>query len=341
MKLKSLRATVALKEDAPEGTVVSRIATLDAIDKDGDVTRPGAFKDSDPVHISPWNHASAFGQTLPVGTGQITEEGKEAIFEGLLNLGMEAGRETHAMLKHAAEQGVSVEWSYGFNILEAADVTEDGQKVRELRKLAPFEVSPVMMGAGIGTGTIGIKAGDGETEAKPFPNEHACRLEDPDKYSRFRRKNGDQTHDGKPIDVIYGRKKSDGKTEIQSLRYPVGDWSEGDAKDHCRSREGSFEAAEEKSFGSFETHFVTARAVVADVAERASSLAELRAKEGRALSATNRGRLTSLATEMRDALARLDDLLAATDPPEKNQAALDVAAFQVREARLRGIPVGA
>jgi hypothetical protein len=81
---------------------------------------------------------------------------------------------------------------------------------------------------------------------KPFPNEHSCRINDPKKYDSFARKNGEQEHDGKKIDVIYGIFEEDGKrkSEIQALRYPKKTWQESEAKAHCKTRKGSFEAAE-------------------------------------------------------------------------------------------------
>ena len=44
--------------------------------------------------------------------------------------------------------------------------------------------------------------------------------------------------------MIFGIK--DDKSEIQALRYPKGSWSADDARVHCKSRGGSFEAASEK-----------------------------------------------------------------------------------------------
>lgn len=78
----------------------------------------------------------------------------------------------------------------------------------------------------------------------PYPNEHSCRLEDPDKYDRFNRENCAEKHDGKCIDVIYGIKNN--KLEIQALRYKTDIWNEDDARAHCKSREGTFEAAAEE-----------------------------------------------------------------------------------------------
>lgn len=80
---------------------------------------------------------------------------------------------------------------------------------------------------------------------KPFRNEHACRIEDPDQFDKFRRVNCDQKHDEKCIDVIFGIKG--GKSKIQALRYPVKIWTEAAAKAHCKTREGSFEAAEKSA----------------------------------------------------------------------------------------------
>lgn len=55
--------------------------------------------------------------------------------------------------------------------------------------------------------------------------------------------NCDQKHDGKCIDVIYGKKG--GSVEIQALRYPKGSWTAASAGSHCKSRGGKFEAAKE------------------------------------------------------------------------------------------------
>jgi hypothetical protein len=52
------------------------------------------------------------------------------------------------------------EWSYGYNVLPPAGPGMfDGKRVRELRKLDVFEVSPVLKGAGVGTATLAIKSG--------------------------------------------------------------------------------------------------------------------------------------------------------------------------------------
>jgi len=78
---------------------------------------------------------------------------------------------------------------------------------------------------------------------KPFENEHSCRIKEPGQYEKFARKNCEQKHEGKCIDVIYGIRN--GKSEIQALRYKKDVWNAKDASTHCKSRGGTFEAAKE------------------------------------------------------------------------------------------------
>ena len=94
---------------------------------------------------------------------------------------------------------------------------------------------------------IWLEKGDPSLQ-KPFPNEHSCRLNDPGKYEKFARKNCEFKSDDKCIDVIYGI--AEGKSEIQAYRYPKGTWEVDSARSHCKSHDGSFEAAssEEASF---------------------------------------------------------------------------------------------
>ncbi len=82
-----------------------------------------------------------------------------------------------------------------------------------------------------------------EEALKPYPNEHACRLANPDDFDKFARKNCYIKHDDKCIDCIFGIK--DAKSKMQAMRYPKASWTVSAAKSHCKSHEGSFEAAKE------------------------------------------------------------------------------------------------
>jgi HK97 family phage prohead protease/HK97 family phage major capsid protein len=88
----------------------------------------------------------------------------------------------------------------------------------------------------------------------PYPNEHSCRLNNPDKYDSFARKNCEQKHEDKCIDVIYGIKNE--KSEIESLRFDKNIWTPEAAYTVCKDRGGAFEAAssskeDEKPFFKF------------------------------------------------------------------------------------------
>lgn len=158
---KEFRAPIALKEaDGQEGTFEAVFATFNVIDRDGDVTKPGAFRDGQKVRISAWGHNWG---VLPVGKGVIHADEEKAWVEGRFFLDTEGGLDTYRTVKGLEELQ---EWSYGFDILKGTEGEFEGERVRYLEALDVYEVSPVMLGAGIGTRTTGIKGaaggGDGE-----------------------------------------------------------------------------------------------------------------------------------------------------------------------------------
>ena len=155
---KTWSAPVEIKADGDNaGAFTARIATLNVIDKDNDVTIKGAFEGSDPVRVSRFNHASAIRDDLPVGVATIEEVGDQVIAEGQLNLDTPGGRDLLNTLRFEAKNGVASEWSYGFTVEESEDGEQDDQKVRFLRRLKAFEISPVMRGAGLDTATLAVK----------------------------------------------------------------------------------------------------------------------------------------------------------------------------------------
>ena len=50
----------------------------------------------------------------------------------------------------------------------------------------------------------------------PYPNEHAARIQPPEKYDEFRRAND---HFKEGIHAIFGRLKSDGGWRLQAIRF--------------------------------------------------------------------------------------------------------------------------
>lgn len=142
-------------KDEAAGEVVAVFATLNVIDSDGDVTLPGAFESGASVRISAYGHTSWEG-VLPVGKGTIREVKNEAILDGKFFLDTVAGRDTFTVVK---ELGALGEWSYGYDPVEFSFGEFEGQQVRFLKKQKVHEVSPVLLGAGVGTRTVSAKSG--------------------------------------------------------------------------------------------------------------------------------------------------------------------------------------
>jgi hypothetical protein len=148
-------------KDADKGEVRAVIATLGVVDRDGDIIRKGAIADGAKVAVSCYGHDAVYGKR-PVGKGTLSTEGNKVLFDGRLFLNTMDGRETFEVLK---EMGADQEWSFGFRIIGYEVPSEDEQKqgaYRILTKLDAFEVSPVLVGAGIGTRTLAVKQADGD-----------------------------------------------------------------------------------------------------------------------------------------------------------------------------------
>ncbi|OII61202.1 hypothetical protein BJP40_06660 [Streptomyces sp. CC53] len=151
MHKKALRR-VEIK-NADRGEIAAVFSTFDVVDHDGDVTRRSAFQDGAPVLISAFNHASWEG-ALPVGKGVIRVTEKEAVLDGQFFMNTTHGRDTFETVKEAGELQ---EFSYGFTITDSEPGEVEGKSVRVIKGVKVTEVSPVLMGAGIGTRTLALK----------------------------------------------------------------------------------------------------------------------------------------------------------------------------------------
>lgn len=144
-------------KDEDKGEVTAVFATLGVIDSDGDVTVKGAFENGARVRISAYGHTSWNG-VLPVGKGTIREVKNEAILDGRFFLDTEAGLDTFKVVKELGADGLQ-EWSYGYDPVEYSFGEFEEQQVRFLNKLKVHEVSPVLLGAGVGTRLLTAKSG--------------------------------------------------------------------------------------------------------------------------------------------------------------------------------------
>ena len=141
-----------VKFESEQGRFRAIFSTFNVRDLDGDVTMPDAFIKNQPVRISYWGHR--WGE-LPVGRGIIDFDGEKAWVDGQFFLDTDGGIQTYKTVKALDDLQ---EWSYGFHVLEQESGTKDGESVNFLKKLDVFEVSPVLLGAGIDTRTEAIKS---------------------------------------------------------------------------------------------------------------------------------------------------------------------------------------
>lgn len=101
----------------------------------------------------------------------------------------------------------------------------------------------------------------------PYPNEHACRLQDPAKFDKFRRTSGGKLYNKinvpKTISIIWGHSKGqdDNAWAPQALRFPKTKWTADEAKKWLKDNEvkGTFEAAAEEGLeGRFKRYLAEA-----------------------------------------------------------------------------------
>jgi HK97 family phage prohead protease len=150
MNTKALRAPLSLKADGEPGQVTAVFSTFDVVDSDNDIVLTTALTHGQQVPMTDYGH----DWTQPVGKGVILVQEKQAVFDGRFFLETDAGLESYKTVK---AMGTLQEWSWGFSVVDAAYEQRDTQFVRLIKRAQVYEVSPVLVGAGMGTYTLGIK----------------------------------------------------------------------------------------------------------------------------------------------------------------------------------------
>src|SRR5262245_37936481 len=72
-------------KDADKGEVETVVATLEVIDRDGEIIRTESVPDDAKAAMSDWGHSLVFGKR-PVGKGRLVVDGKKLKFVGRLFL---------------------------------------------------------------------------------------------------------------------------------------------------------------------------------------------------------------------------------------------------------------
>lgn len=152
------RKTLTIEAIDETGKGLARLGSLSATDHDEDTYDAGAFmwkgSDGQWAQVLPCHDWRA----MPFGKARVYEDRDAILADFQLNLDCQSGQDWYAALKFDLAQGQPIqEWSYGFNVVEADYQIRGDSRVRVLKRLDVMEISPVLRGAGIGTGTVALK----------------------------------------------------------------------------------------------------------------------------------------------------------------------------------------
>ena len=204
---------------------------------------PGAFKKTlrdNKKFAFLWAHQGTPEAVAGSFTGKEDEKG--LLIEGGFFLDLDGGVKSYKTAKKLMSEGIKLGLSMGYKTVKFLYDTIEGITIRRLKevKLKEGSITLFPMNEEALIGAIKEEREE-ETETKPYPNEHACRLEDPGQFIRIR-PGEERTHNGKKYRVLYGFLK-DGGSKEQAYRYPKDAWSAEEARAHCKTHKGSFEAA--------------------------------------------------------------------------------------------------
>ena len=219
---------------------------------------PGAFKESienDDVRAL-FNHDPnlILGRNKS-GTLTLSEDEKGLRYE-IDPPDNSAGRDALESIERGDVDGSS----FGFRVEQQTWTENDGDEPdhRLLQKVKLFDVSPVTFPAYPDTDVAkrqhqefraarGTDTKDIWTdETRPYPNEHSCRLREPDEFKPRSFVRIERESDGKKYDVIMGRLKGETTLTEQAYRYDKETWTVSEARKHCNDHDGIlFEPAEE------------------------------------------------------------------------------------------------
>ena len=138
--------------DTPEGADLTArlvVATMGVVDKDDDILAPGSVGRQE-CFAGPWGHTIARG-ACPIGRAGLHEDGDKLIADVKFWGGIQSAVETWISLREGSDLA---EVSFG---LLPMKWSWNQDYVRVIEQMDVFEVSPVLRGAGVGTGVLSVK----------------------------------------------------------------------------------------------------------------------------------------------------------------------------------------
>lgn len=143
------------------GEFIATAAVFGNVDTYGDRMMPGAFTDT----LNEW---AASGNVLSVifqhnwsdpfanigAVKSITETAEALVYRGQLDLDDDYSMKVYKLMKGRR----ITQQSFGFDILDASEVMEDGKSIFEIRKVHLYEVGPCLVGVNQATQLLDIKS---------------------------------------------------------------------------------------------------------------------------------------------------------------------------------------
>ncbi len=155
--IKGLRSNIKALESEGEGIIEAYVSVFGNVDSYGDIVEKGAFADAI-INNFPrypkgiWAHdwSQPIAKTL-----EIREDERGLYIKAQLILSVQKAREAWDLIK----AGVMTDFSFGYEINESEF---DTRGFRHLKKLTPYEWSPVLVGANNQATIVGVKTADQE-----------------------------------------------------------------------------------------------------------------------------------------------------------------------------------
>lgn len=165
MKIKQYAAQVKAAGEAAgldAGQFEAIVAVFGNVDSYGDRIIPGAFKDTlaewaakgDPIPVL-WSHRSQDPESH-IGYVLEAEERPEGLWVKA-QLDTEPGDDIAQKVYRLLKGRRVTQFSFAYDVQEAAEVIENGDYIFELRKLKLYEVGPTLIGANQETDLLGVK----------------------------------------------------------------------------------------------------------------------------------------------------------------------------------------
>ena len=282
-----------------DGKVSAVFSVFNTLDSDGDVVIPDAIKSGFKSGSVPmvWAHK----WDMPIGKGEIKQDGDKATFEGSFFMDTESGQEAYKLVK---AMGDLQQWSFGYRVNDSERGTfeDEGKEAdaRYLKDLSVYEVSPVLVGANQDTYTMAIKSNNelikelaeekavlsNDTFLENQEEEAEESVESEEVSEEATEEVSDEEKYGSKPSCTYGK---DGKC----------------AKDMKKSDDT--EVSEEGKPFSEEVKDVLA--ALKDLMTRTNAIAMLRAKDGRKIGVKATEALRAVQDDLQDAWTELDQFI--------------------------------